>query len=185
MIKIIVFDLMTILNKNNDIKLNTEEKELIKLLEKSKEDYEYLENARKIIKKDSTIMRITEEIIGKIYCKSETDLFKRIKDKSENLKIIIIADYVSYIRNFIGETFNVEYVSDILISAETHKYKQQTKIYELILDRYNVFPNEVLFVDSNEESLHAAMQSGVKTICVKDKSKVYELVSCHIENDLY
>lgn len=121
-------------------------------------------------------MRITEEIIDKLYEIKDYKLFKKIKDKNPNVRIIIATNHVSFIRNFIGESFGVDYLDDVLISAEIHKIKPNFDFFEHILNKYQLKPNELLFLDDNIENTDAAEKLGINTIYVNENSDLFKSI---------
>ena len=140
MIKVVAFDLVGVLVNENDIELSEIEEKLERMFGPNLNDADYLIEARKIIKKDSIIMNITESLIDKLY---------KVKERNENIKIIIATNHVSFVRNFIGESFNVDYLDDLIISAEIHKIKPNSDFYEYILNKYNIDSKELLFLSLN------------------------------------
>ena len=128
----------------------------------------------RIIQKDSVLIRTTEELIEKIYRVRDRDIFKKIKEKDPNLKIIIATNHVSYVRNFIGESFGVDYLDDVLISAEIHKVKPDSDFYEHIINKYHIEPNELLFLDDNAENIDGANRLGINTIKVNRDTDLFE-----------
>ena len=109
MIKVIAFDLVGVLVNEKDIDLSEVEDKLERMFGPNLNDADYLIEARKIIEKDSIIMNITETLIDKLYKVKDKEIFKKVKEKNKNVKIIIATNHLSFVRNFIGESFNVEY----------------------------------------------------------------------------
>ncbi len=107
-------------------------------------DADYLIEGRKLINKDSILMRTTEQLIDKIYNVRDKELFKKIKEKYPDIKIVIATNHVSYVRNFIGEALGVEYLDDVIISAEIHKIKPNADYYEHIINKFNLKPEDHL-----------------------------------------
>ena len=93
-------------------------------------------------------------------------MFKKIKEKFPDVKIIIATNHVSFIRNYIGETFGVTYLDDVIISAEIHRIKPNKDFYEYILNKYNIKPDELLFLDDNIKNVDSASKLGINTIKV-------------------
>lgn len=182
MIKVIAFDLVGVLVSEKDIELSNEEEKLERMFGDNINDYDYLMEARKIINKDSIIMRVTEELIDKIYELRDPDLFKKIKDKYPCLKIIIATNHVSYVRNFIGESFGVDYLDDVLISAEFHKIKPNQDFYDHILKKFDLSPQELLFLDDNQKNIDGANKLGVATIKVNKDTDLFDEI-CNILDD--
>ncbi|MDD2377982.1 MAG: HAD-IA family hydrolase [Bacilli bacterium] len=171
MIKIIAFDFVGVLVNEKDIELTEIEDKLERMFGPNLNDSDFLINARKYIDKDSILMRTTEELISKLYKIREKDLFKNIKNKYNNIKIVIATNHVSFVRNFIGETFGVEDLDDIIISAEIHKIKPNSDFYEHILKKYNINAEELLFLDDNEDNVEGAKKLGINVIKV-DKETI-------------
>ena len=183
MIKIIAFDLVGVLVKENNINLTEKEEKIEKLFGSNINDAEYLFKARQIIEKDSIIMRMTEDVISKIYTVKEENLFKKIKEKYSNIKIIIVTNHVSFIRNYIGEAFGVDYLDDLIISAEIHKIKPNADFYEHLLNKYNIKPEELLFLDDNQDIVDVASSLGINAIKVEETDNLYKLVSNYMNSD--
>ena len=60
--------------------------------------------------------------------------------------------------------FDIKYLDDIIISAEINKTKPNDDFYEYILEKYNIKPNELLFIDDREENVDAAINLGINAI---------------------
>ena len=103
MIKVIAFDLVGVLVSERDVVLTKEEEQLERMFGPNINDSDYLINARKIISKDSIIIRMTEDIIDKIYNIRDKNLFYNLKNKYKDKKIVIATNHVSFIRNYIGK----------------------------------------------------------------------------------
>ena len=183
MIKYIAFDLVGVLVNEKDISLTPEEEKLEKMFGPNINDSDYLIEARKIFSKDSIIIRTTENLIDKIYEPREIDIFKKIKDKYNNIKIIIATNHVSFIRNFIGETFGVDYLDDILISAEIHKIKPNSEFYRFVLQKYKIKPGELLFIDDNVNNINSAKNLGIETIKVDENSNIFDEIEKIIDKN--
>ncbi|MEG1287947.1 MAG: HAD-IA family hydrolase [Bacilli bacterium] len=177
MIKVVAFDLVGVLVNEKDIELTPEEDKLERMFGSNINDADYLIDARKIIDKDSILMRTTEELINKIYKVKDCEIFKKIKEINSNLKIIIATNHVSFVRNFIGESFGVDYLDDVLISAEIHKVKPNSDFYEYVINKYNIKPNELLFLDDNIENVDSANKLGINTIKINKDTDLYKEVS--------
>lgn len=181
MIKVIAFDLVGVLVREKDIEMSLEEEKLERMFGPNKNDSDYLSEARKIIKKDSIIMRITEDLIERLYEVKEKDLFKKIKEKYPNIKIVIATNHVSFVRNYIGEALGVEYLDDIIISAEIHKVKPDEEFYEYLLEKYSILPNELLFLDDNIKNVEIASALDINVIKVDKNTEILESIISEIE----
>ena len=166
MIKVIAFDLVGVLVSEKDINMSFEEEKIERLFGPNINDSDYLKEARKIIEKDNVIIRTTETLIERLYEVRDNNLFKNIKKKYPDIKIIIATNHVSFKRNYIGEAFGVTYLDDVIISAEIHRIKPNIDFYEYILNKYNIKPNELLFLDDNVKNVDSASRLGISTIKV-------------------
>ena len=183
MIKVIAFDLVGVLVTEKDIELTNEEEKLERMFGDNLNDADYLKEARKIINKDSIIIKTTENLINKLYQVRDKDLFKKIKEKYPNIRIIIATNHISFVRNFIGESFGIDYLDDVLISAEIHKIKPNKDFYKFILKKYNLMPEELLFLDDNIKNINGANVLNIKTIKVDKDTDLYVEIQKAIENN--
>ena len=176
MIKLIAFYFVGVLVNERDIELTDVENKLERMFGPNLNDSDYLIEARKLIEKDSIIMNTTESLIEKLYKVKDRDIFKKIKEKHPNVKIIIATNHLSFVRNFIGESFDVDYLDDLIISAEIHKIKPNVDFYKYLLDKYKINSKELLFIDDNKENVDSAKNIGISTIKVeKDTDIIQEI----------
>lgn len=176
MIKLIAFDFVGVLVNERDIELTDVENKLERMFGPNLNDSDYLIEARKLIEKDSIIMNTTESLIEKLYKVKDRDIFKKIREKHPNVKIIIATNHLSFVRNFIGESFDVDYLDDLIISAEIHKIKPNVDFYKYLLDKYKINSKELLFIDDNKENVDSAKNIGISTIKVeKDTDIIQEI----------
>ena len=116
MIKIIAFDLVGVLVTEKDIKLTKEECKLERMFGSNVNDSDYLMEARKIIKKDSIVMRRTEDLINKIY------------DFKEIVELSAIKRAPHLITNYVYELatlFHVYYTNEKVLKDEDENYTQE------------------------------------------------------------
>lgn len=183
MIKFIAFDLVGVLVSEKDIDLTPEEDKLERLFGPNKNDSDYLFEGRKIISKDAVLIAMTEKIIEKLYKVKDSNLFSKLIVKYPNLKFIIATNHVSYIRNYIGENLDIDYISDIIISAEINKIKPNLDFYLEVIDRTNVLAEEILFVDDNQKNIDGALTLGMKGLKINSEDDVYDKIISYL-NDL-
>lgn len=174
MIKIIAFDLVGVLVGEKDIDLTDEETKLERMFGPNLNDADYFIEARKFIDKDPIILSTTEELISKLYHVKDNDIFKKVKEKHPEVKNIIATNHISFVRNFIGESFDIESLDDLLISAEIHHIKPNSDFYEYILNKYCIKPEELLFIDDNEENINGAKILGINTIKVNKDTNIID-----------
>lgn len=177
MIKVIAFDLVGVLVSEKDIELSEVEEKLERMFGPNLNDEDYLIEARKIIEKDSVIMNITETLINKLYKVKDKEFFKKVKEINENVKIIIATNHLSFVKDFIKESFNIDYLDDIIISAEIHKIKPNLDFYQYILNKYGIESKELLFLDDNINNINGAQTLGINTIKVEKDTNLIDEIS--------
>ena len=181
MIKVVAFDLVGVLVNENDINLTEVENKLERMFGPNLNDAIYLIEARKIIGNDSIIMNVTKTLIDKLYKVKDREIFKKIKEKNKNIKVIIATNHLSFVRNFIDKSFDVDYLDDLVISAEIHKIKPNSDFYEYILNKYNINSKELLFLDDNIDNINGAKKLGINTIKVEKNTDLVEEISKFID----
>ncbi len=174
MIKIMAFDLVGVLVHENDIVLSQTEEKLEKLFGPNLNDESYLIEARKFIDNDSNIMTITENLINRLYKVKNKELFKKIKENNNSVKIIIATNHLSCIEKYIKKTFDLNYLDDIIISATIHKIKPHADFYKYILNKYKINANELLFLDDNNKNIEEARKLGINTIKVEKNTNLLD-----------
>lgn len=183
MIKVIAFDLVGVLVREKNIEMTPEEEKLERLFGPNKSDSEYLIEARKIIPKDVVAMRTTLNILNNLYEVKDKKLLSKLREKYPDIKIIIVTNHLSRIRNFIGEALGVQNIDKIFISADIHKIKPNRDFYEEVIDKMNCKPEEILFLDDNKENVSGAELSGMKAIKVNKEMNLYEEINLWFEEN--
>ncbi|HBK70468.1 MAG TPA: HAD family hydrolase [Flavobacteriaceae bacterium] len=82
--------------------------------------------------------------------------------------------------NWSAETFPIalkrfdflQHFKGIVVSGEEKTRKPFTKIYEIILDRYNINPEKAIFIDDNLENIITAKSLGIHGIHFKNASQL-------------
>lgn len=177
MIKVITFDLVGVLVSEKDIELSEVEEKLERMFGPNLNDEDYLIEARKIIEKDLEIINTTKVLINKLYKVKDKKMFKKIKEINENVKIIIATNHLSFVKDFIKESFNIDYLDDIIISAEIHKIKPNLDFYQYILNKYGIESKELLFLDDNINNINGAQTLGINTIKVEKDTNLIDEIS--------
>ena len=177
MIKVIAFDLVGVLVSEKDIELSEVEEKLERMFGPNLNDEDYLIEARKIIGKDLEVINTTKVLIDKLYKVKDKEIFKKIKEKNENVKVIIATNHLSFVKDFIKESFNIDYLDDIIISAEIHKIKPNLDFYQYILNKYGIESKELLFLDDNINNINGAQTLGINTIKVEKDTNLIDEIS--------
>ncbi len=95
----------------------------------------------------------------------DSDLVDYLAGLRGHVKTAILSNAWSDARLSFTNSYHLDQAVDlIVISAEEHLAKPDPKIYQLILDRLHVFPEETVFVDDFVENIKAAGQLGMHAI---------------------
>ena len=118
MIKVIAFDFIGVLAfEKDDVLLDYEDK-IERLFGMNTSNEEFIKEASLYTNKD--IVKVTKDIINKLYIYKHDDLINKLKKEYPNTLIIIASNHVSYVKDYIKNKYNVD---DIIISADIHKTK--------------------------------------------------------------
>lgn len=177
MIKVIAFDLVGVLVSEKDIELSEVEEKLERMFGPNLNDEDYLKQVKKIVEKDLEVINTTKILINKLYKVKDKKIFKKIKEINENVKIIIATNHLSFVKDFIKESFNIDYLDDIIISAEIHKIKPNLDFYQYILNKYSIESKELLFLDDNINNINGAQALGINTIKIEKDTNLIDEIS--------
>ena len=112
-----------------------------------------------------------------------SEMLVPIQNNIKFVKILKEKDYNLYLlSNFplkaFEEVFNkydfFKYFDGQVISAYEHVIKPDEKIYNNLLEKYNLKPSECLFIDDMEANILTAKELGMKTICLSYKVDLEE-----------
>lgn len=177
MIKVIAFDLVGVLVNEKDIDLGEQEDKLERKFGSNLNDEDYLTFAEQTLKiNNKEAIDITRNIIDKLYKVRDADIFTKLKNKYNNIKIIIATNHLSYVEEFINKYFDTTYLDDVIISANINKIKPNANFYNFILEKFNIKSKELLFLDDNVENIDGANKLNIRTIKVEKNMNLYEEV---------
>ena len=182
MIKVIAFDLVGVLVNERGIVLSNEEEKLERLFGPNLSDDDYLKKAKEIVCNEKNIVNITKTLINKLYRVKEKDIFKKIKKINSKVKVVIATNHVSFVKEFINSHFDINYLDDLIISAEINRIKPNLDFYEFILNKYKINATELLFLDDNIENVNGANVLGIKTIKVEKNNDLASEIEFYIKN---
>lgn len=182
MIKVIAFDLVGVLVNERDIVLSNEEEKLERLFGPNLSDDDYLKKAKEIVCNEKNIVNNTKTLINKLYRVKEKDIFKKIKKINSKVKVVIATNHVSFVKEFINSHFDINYLDDLIISAEINRIKPNLDFYEFILDKYKINANELLFLDDSIENVNGANVLGIKTIKVEKNNDLVSEIEFYIKD---
>ena len=183
LLKVIAFDFVGVLVNEKDIDLGEQEDKLERKFGSNLNDEDYLTFAEQTLKiNNKEAIDITKNIINKLYKVRDTDIFTKLKNKYNNIKIIIATNHLSYVEEFINKYFDTTYLDDVIISANINKIKPNANFYNFILEKFNIKSKELLFLDDNVENIDGANKLNIRTIKVEKNMNLYEEVCKFISN---
>ena len=124
----------------------------------------------------ATIMRMILE--GERMMVRRDTLWKRIEElKESGFKIFILSNYSEFL--FKKHTEPIPFMDKLdgmVVSYEVHMLKPEPGIYEHILKKYSLVPEECLFFDDRQENIDAAIKMGIQSVQVtSEETLVKEL----------
>ena len=99
------------------------------------------------------------------------DILKKLKDK--NYECYVLSNWSE--ETFEGMTIDYPFLmlfKGLLISGEDKLMKPDSAIYELAKNRFNVNPEETVFIDDKLENIEAALALDFKTIHLTDPKNI-------------
>ncbi len=179
MIKNVIFDLGNVILKldfDKPIKEFTQDEKEIELLKKAIFSDEWIKLDEGIIEKEEaveimasklpenlkdTCKRIMEKCLLNIITLNE-EIVELIKElKNNGYKTYILSNAPLEIRSFLETNKLLDLFDGEIISAEEKLLKPNPKIYELLLNRFDLNANECLFLDDKAENISGAEGVGI------------------------
>jgi 2-haloacid dehalogenase len=65
-------------------------------------------------------------------------------------------------------------LTGIVLSGEEKVCKPDPRIYQILLERYRLHPEECVFIDDRQENLDTAKQLGIETVLFQTAKQVRE-----------
>lgn len=160
-IKAIAFDLGWVFIKENDFLLSPQEEILERQLWRINEDEEYIERAMlKLWLSRAEVIKSIEMIILNIYELRDESIFTKLP----KLKFAIASNHLSYIHKRLKKKWVEKYFDVIIISADIHLEKPNPDFFKILISKLNELPQEILFVDDDENNINAAKKLKIQTL---------------------
>lgn len=137
---------------------------------------------------------MSEEEVLDAFCKNDPEIATQIKECLSNIENLVTREayaipwvkslknrgyQVLYLSNFsrkahedcIGALDFIPYTDGGILSYMDHVIKPEKEIYELLMSRYNLVPEECVFIDDTEKNLVTAKELGMETIHFTSKEQ--------------
>ena len=95
------------------------------------------------------------------------------KLKKQNFDCYVLSNWSA--ETFVGMTDDYPFLRSfdgLLVSGEDKMMKPNAEIYELAITRFNLIPQETVFIDDKLENIEAAKKLNLKTIHLVDPDKI-------------
>ncbi|PNR96315.1 HAD family hydrolase [Petrotoga olearia] len=137
------------------------------------------EEAKKIFNEKNPDLKEEINILlkeWKNYLHPITENIEILPKLKENNKLFILSNFHEDAFNYIREKYSFFDIFDgMVISYKEKLLKPEKEIYQLLLNRFNLKPEETIFVDDIVENIQAAEELGIKGILYKDPESLREL----------
>lgn len=87
------------------------------------------------------------------------NLIQKLKDN--NYKIYLLSNINQYTFEFVNKSGLFDFVDGYVLSYQEHKIKPYKAIYNVLLERYNLIPNESVFIDDNKNNIETGNSMGI------------------------
>lgn len=99
--------------------------------------------------------------------------------KKKGYKVYILSNFSEFGFNRVKDTFDfLPYADGALISYEVKLVKPDRKIYETLCERFDITPENAVFLDDNAKNTEAAREFGLHTITVEIKNRPTAICTC-------
>lgn len=96
------------------------------------------------------------------FAKIDENVLKLIKKlKENNYKIYLLSNINPYTYEFVEKSGLFKLVDGYVLSYQEHKVKPFKAIYNTLLERYNLIPEESVFIDDNEKNITTGNSLGI------------------------
>ncbi len=112
---------------------------------------EFRDDLKKCCKKWDICMTPLEE--AKEFCKLV---------KEQGYGIYVLSNAAESFYEYFARQFDLDFFDGIVISADVHITKPDVRIYEHLLEKYNLKAEECLFIDDRADNVEGARKAGMK-----------------------
>ena len=96
--------------------------------------------------------------------------------KERGYKLFLLTNYPDWMFDYHFEyTFTfAPYVDGKVVSGKVKQIKPDAEIYQIILQKYHLVPEECVFIDDRPENIHAAEKQNIKGIIFTNYEEVFK-----------
>lgn len=137
------------------------------------EEEVYIQRFQKLDPQDAEdIEKVIKGTGGTIHKRPYADTWVKYL-KSKGYGVYILSNYAAYMLDHTKKelTFRKEMDGEVF-SCYAHQIKPDSEIYQTLLNKYQLNPEECVFIDDRPENCKGAETQGIRTICFKDFKQV-------------
>lgn len=110
---------------------------------------------------------------------------RELKEKGYGIYLLSNYSKVLFETHTKGASF-LEIIDGAVISYQVHVTKPDQRIYQILMQKYDLKPEECLFFDDREENTRAAEAQGIRTVTVQSENHLLgEIKRLLVEDDEY
>lgn len=88
--------------------------------------------------------------------------------KSNGFGVYVLSNAHKSFYRYFPRYFDLEFFDGVVVSADVHIVKPDVRIYEHIVEKYNLKAEECLFIDDRADNVEGAIKAGMKAIRFKN-----------------
>lgn len=105
------------------------------------------------------------------------NLMKKLKDN--NYKIYILSNNNKETYDYLFNLEKLNFIDGWIISSEYGIMKPDIKLYNILLDKYNLIASECCFIDDKEENINTSFSIGMKGFVFKNFDLLIKDLKCN------
>ena len=143
-----------------------------------------LEKSMKVFKIDKSMKKELLDLYKKLSTYTEVkEVLEKLKRKK--LKLSILSNGTPALLNQLVTTNNLNNLFDDLFSIEEVKiYKPDSKVYELLVKKYSIKPNEITFLSANTWDVSGGGNFGYNSIWVNRNKSQFDILDYQPKNEI-
>lgn len=104
--------------------------------------------------------------------------------KEQGYGIYVLSNAAESFYEYFARQFDLDFFDGIVISADVHVTKPDTKIYEHLLEKYSLKAEECLFIDDRADNVEGATKAGLEAFQFKnDFEAISNKLHKHVKNE--
>lgn len=88
--------------------------------------------------------------------------------KEKGYKLFVLSNASDLFYSYFPRLAPLDYFDGIIVSSDYLLLKPDIRIYELILEKFKLYPKECLFIDDRSENIQGAQKAGINGVVFRD-----------------